>query len=103
MARIKVLQNNKTVKVLELAAGAVTIGRAADNDIQLDDKTISSHHAKIVTFYNASHVEDLGSTNGTLVNDKKVKRHVLQPGDILMIGDYRLVVDTDSVANSATA
>jgi len=103
MTTIKVLQNNKTVKMMELAAGAVTIGRAADNDIQLNDKVISAHHAKIITFYNASHIEDLGSTNGTFVNGKKVKKHVLQPGDVLTIGDYQLMVNVDAAATSATA
>lgn len=88
---------------MELAAGAVTIGRAADNDIQLNDKVISAHHAKIITFYNASHIEDLGSTNGTFVNGKKVKKHVLQPGDVLNIGDYQLMVNVDTAATSATA
>ena len=103
MARITVSHDNQTVKTVELAAGAVTIGRAADNKIQLNDKTISAHHAQIVTYFNASYVGDLGSTNGTFVNGKKVQMHVVQAGDVITIGMHQFQVAADEVAASAVA
>jgi len=97
MARISISCNSEPLKVLELAAGTLTIGRAADNNLQLDDKTISKHHARIVTYFNANYVEDLSSTNGTYVNGKKIKKQILQPGDILKLGKHQLRIDDDSV------
>ncbi len=96
MTRISVLRDSQQITVCELAAGTLTIGRAEDNSLHLDDKTISKHHARIVTYFNATHVEDLGSTNGTYVNGKKVNKKVLQPGDVLKIGEHQLRLDPES-------
>ena len=103
MAKISVIQNDKTVQMIELARGAVTIGRADDNQVQIADTTISAHHAQIVTYFNASYVEDLGSTNGTFVNGKQVQMHVLKPGDIISIGQHAIKVAEDAMDNSAVA
>jgi pSer/pThr/pTyr-binding forkhead associated (FHA) protein len=73
-------------KEVTLEHGSLTLGRAGDNDIQLKDNTVSSHHAKIVTIFNASHIEDLNSTNGSRVNGKKVIEHTLHDGDTLQLG-----------------
>lgn len=96
MTRISVLRDSQQITVCELVAGTLTIGRAEDNTLPLDDKTISKHHARIVTYFNATHVEDLGSTNGTYVNGKRIHKKVLQPGDILKIGQHQLRLDPES-------
>lgn len=96
MTRIAVLRGGQQIRVCELAAGTLTIGRAEDNTLHLDDRTISKHHARIVTYFEATHVEDLGSTNGTYVNGKKVHKQVLQPGDVLKIGQHQLRLDPES-------
>jgi pSer/pThr/pTyr-binding forkhead associated (FHA) protein len=63
------------------------IGRTDDNDIQIDTKYISRHHARILIAGNSTVVEDLGSTNGVFVNDRRVsRRHALVDGDLLMVG-----------------
>ncbi|MDZ7661139.1 FHA domain-containing protein [Thiohalophilus sp.] len=101
MARISVLYNSEEINVFEVFAGTLTIGRAGDNTVRLNDKTVSKHHAQIVTYFSATHIEDLGSTNGTYVNGKRVNMHVLQAGDTLSIGKYQLKVAADTVVSSA--
>lgn len=103
MVKVAVLHNRQEISSIELSAGTLTIGRAGDNNVRLDDQTISKHHAKIVTYFNATHVEDLDSTNGTYVNGKKISQHVLQPGDVLLIGKHKLRIDHDPSATPLTA
>ena len=66
------------------------IGRKADNDIFLDDPSVSKSHAAIVTTGNDQILEDTNSTNGVQVNGDKVTRHILQNNDIIEIGDFQL-------------
>lgn len=73
-----------------LKPGTVTVGRKADNDICLDDATVSGYHAKIVTYFQSSYIEDLSSTNGTYVNGKRVHMHTLHPGDLITVGTFEL-------------
>lgn len=69
----------------------VTIGRHNDNDIPLlNDKAASGHHAVIITILQDSFLEDLDSTNGTLVNSKQVAKHPLSNGDTIAIGRHTL-------------
>ena len=100
MTKISVIENNVPINSISLTAGTVSIGRANDNDVRIKDSTVSSHHAKIVTFYNASYIEDLGSTNGTFVNGKQVKKHTLKPGDIISLGALNLKVENEEAADS---
>jgi pSer/pThr/pTyr-binding forkhead associated (FHA) protein len=66
------------------------IGRTDDNDIAIDTRYISRHHAKILAGPSATVIEDLGSTNGVYVNDQRVKgRAALTDGDIVMVGKTR--------------
>ncbi len=78
---------------INLEPGTVFIGRAIDNDVKFRDKLISAHHAKIVTCFDASYIEDLSSTNGTFINGKRVKMHTLHPGDEIIVGHRRMVVN----------
>lgn len=103
MAKLSVLHNSEEINAFEIAAGVITIGRAEDNTIRLNDKTVSKHHARIVTYFSATHIEDLGSTNGTYVKDKRIHMHVLQPGDTLRIGKYQLKIAPDSAVSSTNA
>ena len=67
-----------------------TIGRKPHNDIQIDNLAVSGEHAVIVTILNDSFLEDLGSTNGTVVNGNPVKKHFLQNNDVVELGKYKL-------------
>jgi FHA domain/zinc-ribbon domain len=68
-----------------------TIGRSPDNDIFLDDVTVSRKHAVLVQSDGQFRIEDLGSLNGTFVNRRRIDAATrLQSGDEVQIGKYRL-------------
>jgi len=91
MNKIIVNHGSFKVKEVELEHGTLTVGRAVDNDLKLDDSAVSSHHAKLVTFFNVTYIEDLNSTNGTLVNGRPVKKYTLHTGDIVLLGKHQLL------------
>ncbi len=99
MAIITIKDQNGAVDTVKVTAGILAIGRAADNDVRIEDHTVSGHHAKIVTFFNASYIEDLGSTNGTFVNGQRVTKRTLNPNDVIQIGHHRLVIESDKNLN----
>jgi len=68
----------------------ITLGRANDNDIVLNDEMVSKHHARIIIQGNNYLIEDLGSSNGTAVNGQQVKSHILSNGDKLYLGQTNL-------------
>lgn len=74
-----------------LTHGRFLIGRTAENDLQIDSKFVSRHHAQIITTNSTSIVEDLNSTNGISYNGKRIRRRVLNDGDVLQIGEHELV------------
>jgi len=67
-----------------------TIGRSPDCDIFLDDVTVSRQHAVLVERDGSFVIEDQGSLNGTFVNRRRIESAVLDDGDELQIGKYRL-------------
>jgi ABC transport system ATP-binding/permease protein len=70
---------------------SLAIGRAVDNDIVLDDLRVSRHHAQLVaTADGAYEVRDLGSSNGTFVNGRRVQHARLEPGDFIGVGGQTL-------------
>ena len=70
----------------ELAEPVITIGRAADNLIQLDEPSVSSRHAQITVAGDTYELRDLESTNGTRVNGESIKTVTLQLGDRIRFG-----------------
>jgi hypothetical protein len=67
------------------------IGRSRDNEMFINDSSISRKHAEIQRQRNGKYVlYDRNSTNGVLVNSKKISKHTLQEGDIVEIGDVKL-------------
>ena len=69
---------------------ATSIGRSRANDIQVEDVSISGQHCRVRAEDGHFVVHDLRSTNGTLVNDKRISRHVLEEGDVIQIGETSL-------------
>jgi hypothetical protein len=68
--------------------GGVTLGRAPDSDIRVEDQFASSHHARVFPRGRSVYIEDTGSTNGTYLNGKQVKRpEQLSVSDSIRIGD----------------
>jgi len=73
-----------------LTSETVTIGRKPSNDIPIDNLSVSGRHAQVITILEDSFLEDLGSTNGTYVNGKLVKKHALEDGDSITLGKYQI-------------
>jgi general secretion pathway protein A len=74
-----------------LVPGRFVIGRTPDNDLAIESKFVSRHHAQVITGSEGdSVIEDLNSTNGIIVGGKRVRRHRLAPGDVVSIGTHRL-------------
>lgn len=83
---------------IPLAKERVTIGRRADNDVCLPYPAVSGEHAAVVTILADSFLEDLGSTNGTLVNGRPVAKHFLRDRDQIDIGRQLLVYVADDAS-----
>ncbi|MCK6629539.1 MAG: FHA domain-containing protein [Anaerolineae bacterium] len=74
-------------KGFPITGDTLSFGRGTENDIVLDDTQVSRNHARLIRQGDEIIIEDLGSTNGTLVNGKPVVgQQVLQPADIISIG-----------------
>ena len=94
MAKLTLVYNDQVVSEHELDKEEITIGRKAENDIQIDNLAVSGHHARILTILNDSFLEDRNSTNGTYVNGSLIKKHALQDGDVIGIGKHTLNFST---------
>jgi pSer/pThr/pTyr-binding forkhead associated (FHA) protein len=90
MAKLILSMDGLVLKEIPLTKERTTIGRKPHNDIQIDNLAVSGEHAVIVTILNDSFLEDLGSTNGTVVNGNPIKKHFLQNNDIIELGKYKL-------------
>jgi len=88
MAKLYLKFEQSVLKEIPLTQAATTIGRLPDNTVQIDNLAVSGHHAKI--YFNDGHyvVEDLGSLNGTYVNNKRVGKATLIHGDQVLIGKH---------------
>jgi pSer/pThr/pTyr-binding forkhead associated (FHA) protein len=90
MAKLILSMDGLVLKEIPLTKERTTIGRKPHNDIQIDNLAVSGEHAVIVTILNDSFLEDLGSTNGTVVNGGAIKKHFLQNNDVIELGKYKL-------------
>jgi len=90
MAKLVLSVNGAVQGEFELGQERITIGRKPENDIQIDNLAVSGKHSMIITILDDSFLEDLGSTNGTYVNGKLVKKHALKDGDVIAIGKHEL-------------
>src|SRR4029078_1768633 len=90
MAKLILSMDGQVLKEIPLSKERITIGRKAHNDVQIDNLAVSGEHAVIVSVMDDAFLEDLGSTNGTVVNGKNVKKHFLQDNDVVELGKYKL-------------
>jgi len=90
MAKLILSMDGLVLKEISVTKERTTIGRKPHNDIQIDNLAVSGEHAVIVTILNDSFLEDLGSTNGTVVNGNPIKKHFLQNNDVIELGKYKL-------------
>ncbi|MCE2998842.1 MAG: FHA domain-containing protein [Betaproteobacteria bacterium] len=101
MAKLILTLENTLVREVPLDKERITIGRKPSNDIQIENLAVSGEHACIVTILNDSFLEDMGSTNGTLVNGQSIKKHILQNNDVIEIGKYKLKYVAGAPAQAA--
>jgi len=87
MSKLVLTHDGAAIKEFRLDKERMTIGRKPSNDIHIDDPTISGEHAAILMLQNA-YVEDLNSTNGTILNGKTVTKRQLVNGDLIKIGRH---------------
>src|ERR671936_12404 len=87
MASLRILSGSLEGEEIELTADPQTIGRGSSSNIRIGDASVSSKHAKIWCEDGAFYLMDLGSTNGTFVNDRDVDREQLSDGDTITFGD----------------
>jgi pSer/pThr/pTyr-binding forkhead associated (FHA) protein len=93
MPKLVLKFDNQVLKEVPLGAAPVTIGRAPDNDLQIDNLAVSNHHARVYTEEGRLVVEDLDSLNGTFLNQTRVKREWLNSGDTILVGKHVIFVD----------
>ncbi|BAV33737.1 signal peptide protein [Sulfuricaulis limicola] len=92
MGKLVIKTPGKQTGEVNLRLGEMTIGRHTTCDIVLkDDKSVSGKHAMIKTVGTKSTIEDLNSTNGTFVENQRIKQHELRSGESIIIGDHVLV------------
>jgi pSer/pThr/pTyr-binding forkhead associated (FHA) protein len=88
----------------ELTDDLVTIGRIVDNMIQIEDASVSSHHAQLVFAETGDYIlQDLGSTNGTRLNGKTInegEQHKLQNGDKVRFGSIEAIYGSENAAEA---
>jgi pSer/pThr/pTyr-binding forkhead associated (FHA) protein len=101
MAKLILSMDGLVLKEIPLTKERTTIGRKPHNDIQIDNLAVSGEHAVIVTILNDSFLEDLGSTNGTVVNGNPIKKHFLQNNDVVELGKYKLKFIGDTAPAAA--
>jgi pSer/pThr/pTyr-binding forkhead associated (FHA) protein len=92
MLKMELKFKDRILKHIDTDKSEITIGRGANNDIQIDNLAVSSNHAKLVKQSGSYRVEDLNSTNGTYLNDISIQKSNLSPDDIVTIGKHDLKI-----------
>ena len=100
LGRVLIGVNGQTIAECELKPGRFIIGRTPDNDLQIDSKYISRHHAQIITTASSCVLEDLNSTNGIHVRAKRVRRRILNDGDVVQIGQHEIMYFDERLART---
>lgn len=98
LAKLVVAHKMEPERELPITQGRIIIGRTSDNDVQIDSKFVSRHHAQIITYGPDSVIEDLNSTNGIYLKGKRVKKRRLKDGDMFVIGEHELMYVKESPA-----
>src|SRR6202022_1969232 len=93
MSRLFLKFEGAILKEVPLGTRPVTIGRAPDNDLPVDNLAVSNYHARVYVEAGRLVVEDLDSLNGTFVNDLRVERATLHDGDSIWVGKHHIKVD----------
>ncbi len=96
MPRLLLKFSGMVLKDIPLDKPQVTIGRKMDNDVVIDNLAVSGHHARVIEENGTHFVEDTGSTNGTFLNETKIEKQRLQPGDQIRVGKHVLIYEDET-------
>lgn len=102
-AKLILSMDGAVIKEYPLTKERTTIGRKPHNDIAIDNLAVSSEHAAVITILNDSFFEDVGSTNGSVVNGVPTQKHFLQNNDVIEIGKYKLKYLNDQPTQTSSA
>ena len=91
MLKIELTYQGAVLETFTTDSGKIQVGRNQQNDIQIDSLAVSGRHALIRKVMNTYVIEDLGSTNGTFVNERKIDKYELLDGDEIIIGKHSLI------------
>jgi pSer/pThr/pTyr-binding forkhead associated (FHA) protein len=80
------------LKEVPVGAREVSIGRAPDNGLVIDNPAVSNYHARVFNEEGRLMLEDFGSLNGTFVNGQRIKMVTLKPGDSVLVGKHSIIV-----------
>lgn len=97
MASLLIKSDGFDNRVLTLNLGINRFGRSAENDFQIEHRSVSARHCEIVLGERQVYVRDCGSTNGTFLNDEPVQEAVLREGQVLRLGSVELWVENTDV------
>ena len=90
MGKLVVSLDGVVIKEVQITKDKTSLGRRPYNDIVIDNLAVSGEHAVLQLVGNDVFLEDLNSTNGTYINGKAVKKHLLQHNDTVEIGKYKI-------------
>jgi hypothetical protein len=95
MPRLVAQSPEFTGKSFDLSGREITVGRVADNKIQIEHASVSGHHAVLKLEALDYVIKDLDSTNGTRINGERISEQKLRRNDILRLGNIELLYDSE--------
>ncbi len=96
MSKLILTLDGAVIREYPIEKDSLSIGRKHGNDIQLNDLTVSGRHALIVSMGEHIYVDDLGSTNGTLMNGARITKTLLNHGDVIQVGNFQFTFYDDT-------
>ncbi|MFI5363581.1 MAG: FHA domain-containing protein [Elusimicrobiota bacterium] len=103
MPKLLLKFNAAVIKEISFDKDSLSVGRKDDNDIVIDNPAISGHHCRLSVQGGTYFVEDLESTNGTFVNEKRIKKSGLHHNDVVGVAKHALVFVEDAPPPPAPA
>lgn len=103
MARLIISLKDAPSTTHELTADRTTVGRVDENDVVVADASVSGSHCEIIKNGEDFILKDLGSTNGTFINGRRIEEERLQPGTKLKLGEISATFEAEGMTQSASA
>jgi len=97
MLKMQLKFGDKVLRTIESDKRELSVGRNPDSDIRIDNLGVSDRHARIFEQDGRYTIEDLDSTNGTFVNEKRITRAVLEVNSEILIGKHSLIIQDSKI------